>query len=452
MKLTFLGAAGTVTGSRYLLETRDRRILVDCGLFQGYKQLRLRNWSAPPFDPKSLDAIVLTHAHIDHSGYVPLLVKRGFHRKAYCTPATFELCRIMLPDSGFLQEEEAKFANRHGYSKHAPALPLYTKQDAEVSLDRFETRRVGDSFTAAPGVTVTFSRAGHVLGAASVRIEAGGTTILFSGDLGRSNDPLMKPPAAPPASDYLVVESTYGDRVHPPSDLEAELGPIIRSACARGATIVMPAFAVGRAQLLLLLLARLKAKGAIADVPVYLDSPMAIDATQLYRVFAGEHRLSWQEAAVMCRTATLVHTADQSKALADLAGPKIIVAASGMATGGRVIHHLKSFAPDPRNLILLAGFQAGGTRGAALAAGARSIRVHGQVVPVNAQVIQLSSMSAHADANELIAWMRQMPVPPKATFVTHGEPSASDALRERIQRELGWPTTVPDYRERADLE
>jgi metallo-beta-lactamase family protein len=451
MQLSFLGAAGTVTGSRYLVQADGRRVLVDCGLFQGYKQLRLKNWSPPPFDPQDIDAVVLTHAHIDHSGYIPLLVKRGFHRKVYCTPATFELCRIMLPDSGFLQEEEAKFANRHGFSKHAPALPLYTKEDAEASLDRFDTRRVEESFDVAPGLSATFHRAGHLLGAASVQLRAGDETILFSGDVGRTSDPLLKPPSAPPASDYLVVESTYGDRRHPPAEIETELGPIIRAASARGATIVMPAFAVGRAQLLLLLLARLKAKRAIPDLPVYLDSPMAIDATELYRVFTAEHRLSWEETAAMGRVATLVHTVEQSKALAQRAGPQIIVAASGMATGGRVVHHLKSFAPDPKNLILLAGFQAGGTRGAALAAGVRSIRIHGQDVPVSAHVIQLSSMSAHADADELIAWMQQMPRPPKHVFVTHGEPLASDALRARIERELGWRARVPEYRDTVEL-
>ena len=452
MKLTFLGAAGTVTGSRYLLETKDRRVLIDCGLFQGYKQLRLKNWSPPPFDPADIDAVVLTHAHIDHSGYIPLLVKRGFHRKVYCTPPTFELCRIMLPDSGFLQEEEAKFANRHGFSKHAPALPLYTEEDAEASLDRFETQRLGEPFTVTQGVTATLLRAGHVLGAASVQIQTQDATILFSGDLGRSSDPLMKAPEAPPASDYLVIESTYGDRLHPASDLEAELGPLIRAACARGATIIMPAFAVGRAQLLLLMLARLKAKGAIPDAPVYLDSPMAIDATALYRVFTAEHRLSSEETAAIGRVATLIHSAEQSKALAQRTGPQVIIAASGMATGGRVVHHLKTFAPDPKNLILLAGFQAGGTRGAALAGGARSIRIHGADVPVNAQVVQLSSMSAHADANELLAWMRNAPQPPRRVFVTHGEPLASDTLRARIERELGWRASVPEYRDAVELQ
>jgi metallo-beta-lactamase family protein len=452
MQLTFLGGVGTVTGSRYLLEANSRRVLVDCGLFQGYKQLRLKNWIAPPFDPAGIDAVVLTHAHIDHSGYIPLLVRRGFRGKIYCTPATFELCRILLPDSGYLQEEEARFANKHGYSKHSPALPLYTQADAEAALARFETRRVEDALEVAPGVTCTLTRAGHLLGAASALVSTRRANVLFSGDLGRSNDSLMKPPAPPPASDYLVIESTYGDRQHDAADIEGELGAVIRTAAERGATIVAPAFAVGRAQLLLLLLARLKSRGAIPDLPVYLDSPMAIDVTELYRIFSAEHRMSPAETAALGKVATLIHTADESKALARRRGPQIIVAASGMATGGRVIHHLKVFAPDPKNLILLTGFQAGGTRGAALAAGARSVRIHGQDAPVNCPVLQLSSMSAHADADELIAWMRRMPAPPKRTFVTHGEPAASDALRVRIQRELGWSACTPEYRDVAELD
>lgn len=450
LELTFLGAAGTVTGSRYLLKAGKRLLLVDCGLFQGYKQLRLKNWSPPPLDPSSVEAVVLTHAHIDHSGYLPLLVKRGFAGAIHCTPATFELCRILLPDSGFLQEEEARFANRYGFSKHAPALPLYTQADAEASLQQFMTQQVNAPFKVA-GVEARLRRAGHLLGAASVQITAGGTTVVFSGDLGRVHDPLMHPPDPPPACDYLVIESTYGDRLHPVNDLEAELAPILRTALARGATVLVPAFAVGRAQLLLLLLARLKARGAIPDAPVHLDSPMAIDATQVYRIFTTEHRLSFEETVAMGRAARLVRTVEQSKALSQSAGPQIIIAASGMATGGRVVHHLKAFAPDPKNLILLAGFQAGGTRGASLAAGAHSIRIHGQDVPVNAQVIQLSSLSAHADASELIAWMRQAPRPPKCTFVTHGEPAASDALRCRIERELGWRVSVPEYRETTAL-
>lgn len=451
MKLTFLGATGTVTGSRYLLDVAGRRVLVDCGLFQGYKQLRLRNWAVPPFDPRDIDAVVLTHAHLDHSGYLPLLVKRGFRGRIYCTPATFELCRILLPDSGFLQEEQARFANRHGISKHRPALPLYTEQDAEASLEFFETVRFNDRFEPVPGVDVVFRRAGHLLGAASVQLRTTAASITFSGDLGRPDDPLLRPPASPARTDYLVVESTYGHRTHEPADLEAQIGDLIRIVHGRGGTVLIPTFAVGRAQLVMLLLARLKARGAIPDVPVYLDSPMAIDATQLYRVFASEHRLSAEECAAMCRVATLTRTVEQSKALDHLDGPAVILSASGMATGGRILHHLKTFAPNPKNLIMFTGYQAGGTRGAALVNGARTIRLLGQDVPVNAPVVQLESMSAHADADELVAWMRRVPEPPRHTYITHGEPAASDALRQKIERELGWRVSVPDYRDTVDL-
>jgi metallo-beta-lactamase family protein len=452
IRLDFLGATGTVTGSRYLLEHSSRRALIDCGLFQGYKQLRLKNWSPLPFDARSLDAVVLTHAHIDHSGYLPALVQRGFRGRIFATAATFELCRILLPDSAFLQEEQARFLNRHAYSKHKPALPLYTQADAEACLQRFETVRFGKTFEPTPGMTADFHSAGHLLGAASVRVTCDGVSVLFSGDVGRPNDALMKPPQPPPAADYLVVESTYGDRVHPAVDLQAELGGILQEACARGAVVVVPSFAIGRAQLLMLMIARLKAAAVIPDVPVYLDSPMATDATQLYRVFADQHRLSPEDCTAMFRAATAVRAVEESKALDHRRGPMIIVSASGMATGGRVLHHLKSFATDANNLILFAGYQAGGTRGAALVAGAKTLRIHGQDVPVRARVAQLGSMSGHADANELIAWMRQMPRAPKQTFITHGEPAASDALRVRIERELQWNATVPEYRDSVLFE
>lgn len=451
LQLHFLGATGTVTGSKYLVATQAGSLLVDCGLFQGYKQLRLRNWAHLPFDAATIKAVVLTHAHIDHSGYLPLLVRQGFRGTIYATAATIELCKILLPDSGYLQEEQARFENRHGYSKHQPALPLYTQRDAERSLERFRSVRLHEEFEPMRGCRATLHRAGHLLGAASARIEADGTAVLFSGDVGRPGDVMMRSPDPPVASDYLIVESTYGDRIHPAQDVQAQLSEIINRVAKRGGIIVAPSFAVGRAQLMMLLIARLKQAGRIPDVPVYLDSPMAIDATELYRRFAAEHRLSPQECAAMCQTAHIIQTVDQSKALDRNRDSAIIISASGMATGGRVVHHLKTFAPDPNNLIMLPGFQAGGTRGASLAAGARTIRIHGQDIPVNAEVVQLASMSAHADANELLGWMRQMPAPPRTTFVTHGEPAASDALRQRIERELHWRAQVPDFREIVDL-
>ena len=451
VRLSFFGAAGTVTGSRYLLETRGRKLLIDCGLFQGYKQLRLRNWAALPFDPRTVDAVVLTHAHIDHSGFLPVLTRSGFKGRIYCSEGTAELCKILLPDSAHLQEEDAKFANRHGLSKHKPALPLYTQADAQKCLLQFSPMPVEQRFEPIGDVAVTLRDAGHVLGSCFVRVEIGGITVTFTGDLGRANDPILNPPGPPLPTDYLVCESTYGDRRHPDVDRETELAEWLVRACERRGVVVIPAFAVGRAQTLLLHIAQLKAAKKIPDVPVYLDSPMAIDASALYHQFRHEHRLSDEECRRMCSAATLVNTPEQSKALDLSSGPMIIISASGMATGGRVVHHLKAFLSDPNNLVLLAGFQAPGTRGAALARGAEAVRIHGQDFPVKAEIGQLQASSSHADADELLAWMRQLATPPRETFITHGEPASSDALRFRIEHDLGWNARVPEYRETVVL-
>jgi metallo-beta-lactamase family protein len=451
LKLSFLGATQTVTGSRYLLNCGDRSVLVDCGLFQGFKNLRLKNWARLPFDPRSPSAVLLTHAHLDHSGYLPVLVREGFAGHIYATPATIALCQILLPDSGRLQEEQAQFANRHGFSKHTPALPLYTEQDAHECLKRFRPVPFDEETEIVSGVRARFVRAGHLLGAASIRVMHGESSVLFSGDLGRPNDPLMHAPAPPPASDYVVVESTYGDRTHSAEDPYEELRDVVRRTCRRGGVTIIPTFAVGRAQLLLLLLARLEEAGEIPDVPVYLDSPMAIDATQLLLDFVAEHRLSTADAVAIGRSAALVRTAEESKSLDRIRSPAVILAASGMATGGRVVHHLKTFATDERNTILFSGFQAGGTRGASLVAGAGTVRIHGEMIPVRAEVTQLLTASAHADANELAAWLSQLPTPPRHVFVTHGEPSASDALRARIEQMFGWSVTVPEYRDVVDF-
>jgi len=451
MRLTFVGACGTVTGSQYLLEVGKRRILIDCGLFRGYKQLRLRNWARPPYEPGALDAVVLTHAHIDHSGFLPRLAAQGFQGTIYCTRGTGELCRVLLPDSGRLHEEDAAFANRHGFSKHKPALPLYTEQQAEECLQLFRGVQFHEAVEVAEGVAVEFFPAGHLLGAAFVRISTREGSITFSGDVGRPDDPVMNAPCPPGATDYLVTESTYGDRLHPAIDPERELLGWLEPACRRNAVIVIPAFAVGRTQTLLLMLARLRRRKAIPEVPTFMDSPMAIDATELYRRFAAEHRIDEEECRLMCRAAAITTTPEASKALDRRSGPMIILSASGMATGGRVVHHLKTFVGDPRNLILLAGYQAGGTRGGSLVAGANTIRIHGQEFPVRAQIGQLQASSAHADAEELVGWMRQMPARPKMVFITHGEPAASDSLRQRIERELGWPALVPEHRSSHEL-
>ncbi|WP_157264400.1 MBL fold metallo-hydrolase RNA specificity domain-containing protein [Azohydromonas aeria] len=443
MKLGFLGAAGTVTGSKYLLEHRGRRMLVDCGLFQGWKALREMNWEPLPFEASAVDAVLLTHAHLDHSGSLPLLVRQGYRGPVLATPPTVELCRLLLPDSGRIQEEDAAFANRHHTSRHEPAQPLYTEEDARTALRRLDPVPFDAPTPVVPGVTATFQRAGHILGAASVLLDVEGHRLFFSGDVGRPDDLVMPGPAPVPAAHSMVVESTYGDRLHPALDAEAALGDVITRTAARGGSVVVPAFAVGRAQALLFMLHRLKARGAIPDLPVFLDSPMAIDMTAIYHHYRAEHRLSAQECAGMCGVAEMVRTPQQSRALGQLRFPAVIVSASGMATGGRVLHHLRQRLPDHRNSVVLVGFQAGGTRGARLLAGERMLRIFGEDVPVKAEVVALEGLSAHADAAQLVQWLSTAPQPPQRVFVTHGEPAAADALRQRIGRELGWSATVP---------
>lgn len=448
--LRFLGGTGTVTGSKYLLESAQDKVLVDCGLFQGAKPLRLRNWEAPPFDPGELTGVLLTHAHLDHSGYLPRLVKRGYAGRVTASRGTRDLCAILLPDSGHLQEEEARYANKGSYSRHKPALPLYTEEEARQSLKRFAPVEFREDFELG-AFRCDLRPAGHILGASIARVRSSGTTVVFSGDLGRSNDPIMHPPARVPEADYIVVESTYGNRLHGAADPEAELGGHLARVLGRGGVVVIPAFAVGRAQALTLYISRLKARHVIPDVPIFLNSPMAIDATRLYHEYRAEHRLTVEECTAACAVAQMVHTPEASRALNMRPGPMIIVSASGMATGGRVLHHLKAFAPDPRNMVLLPGFQAAGTRGAALAAGAAKIRMHGIDVAVRAEVVQLDAMSAHADYADILDWLRGFQRPPRHVFVTHGEPEAADALRRRIAGELRWDVSVPDYGETVGL-
>lgn len=451
MRLTFLGAAGTVTGSKYLIETGSRRILVDCGLFQGFKQLRLKNWAPLPIAPSSVDAVILTHAHIDHSGYLPLFVKNGFRGKIYCTRATRDLCGVLLPDSGHLEERAAEAANRHRYSKHDPALPLFTEEDAHRALGHLRAMDFDTPFDLGGGLDFRFRYAGHILGAAMAEIHAGGKTILFSGDLGRPNDLLLRAPERIARADWLVVESTYGNRKHPTDDPQDVLAGIVAATAAKGGTVVVPAFTVGRAQLLLYHLWRLKQKKRIPDLPVWLDSPMAVDASDIFLAHPKDHRLSAEESKAMCAVARQTRTSDDSKAIDRSPMPSIIISASGMATGGRVLHHLKVFAPDPRSTILFTGFQAGGTRGAAMVAGAQSVKIFGAEVPVRAHVHNMEMLSAHADADEILGWLKGFEAPPRTTFVTHGEPEAADALRKRIEGELHWTAQVPEYREEAEL-
>lgn len=450
-RVQFLGANGTVTGSRYLAEADGRRILIDCGLFQGYKPLRLRNWAPFPVDPASIDAVILTHAHLDHSGYLPRLVRSGFKGQVWCTHATSSLCGILLPDSGRLLEEEAGYANRAGTSRHHPAEPLYSEQDANRSLRQLRGVPFKETFEPVPGVEASLRHQGHILGAAAVTLEYRGIRITFSGDIGRPHDPVMLAPLPPADSDWIVTESTYGNRVHPPETLDEELGKVLRRVAARGGVVVIPAFAVGRAQLLLRIIAQLQGAGRAPVVPVYLNSPMASGVTDLYRQYPDLHRIDRAGLDEIERMTRIVSSAEESKALNRRKGPMVIVSASGMVTGGRVLHHLIEFAPDPKNAIVLCGFQAGGTRGAKIAAGAGTVRIYGQDVPIRAEVAQLSAASAHADANEIIDWLRLAPRRPRGVFVTHGEPDAADALRIRIQRELGWTAHVPEYLEYVDL-
>jgi metallo-beta-lactamase family protein len=449
--LQFLGANATVTGSRHLVTAGSSRILVDCGLFQGYKPLRLRNWAEFPVDPASIDAVVLTHAHLDHSGYLPRLIRSGFRGRVWCTEATRSLCGILLPDSGRLLEEEAGYANRKGSSKHHPAEPLYGEVDARAALRLLQGVGFEQAFEPAPGISATFRMQGHILGAAAVTLEFEGRRLTFSGDLGRPDDPVMLAPAPLADSDWVVVESTYGDRVHPAESLERELLEVLQRVVARNGVVVIPAFAVGRAQMLLHVIAQLQSSGRLPEVPVYLNSPMAASVTGLYRQYPQLHRLDAAALDAMQRTTRIVDSVEASKALNRRKGPMVIVSASGMATGGRVLHHLVAFAPDPRNAIVLCGYQAGGTRGAVLAAGNRQLRIFGQDIHVGAEVAQLAAGSAHADADEILAWLRTAPQPPRKVFVTHGEPDAADALRARIEHELGWPAHFPEYLERVEL-
>lgn len=440
---TSLGGAGTVTGSKHLLEHDGRRILVDCGLFQGLKNLRELNWAKFPVDPASIDAVVLTHAHLDHCGYLPRLVRDGFRGPIVSTRATREVAELILKDSGHLQEKDAEYANRKGFSKHKPALPLYGVRDAERALEFFSPVAIHAAVDLPGAARLTLRRAGHILGAATAEIEWGGRRIVFSGDLGRYGDPVMVDPEPVPAADCVVVESTYGDRLHAYSDPTEALGQIVERTTARGGSVVIPAFAVGRAQSLLYHLWRLKQAGRISLIPVYLDSPMAIDATALLHAYREDHRLPPEVCQAICAVATYTRDVEDSKAIMTNPVPKVIISASGMATGGRVLHHLKSLGPDRRNTIVISGFQAAGTRGRALTDGARELKIHGQWVQIQGEVADLPMLSAHADANEILRWLGGFRRPPGTTLIVHGEPSASDALRVKIGRDLGWEASVP---------
>jgi metallo-beta-lactamase family protein len=445
MQIEFLGAADTVTGSRHLVAIGGRRIGLDCGLFQGFKVHRERNWLPPPPELVRADALVLSHAHLDHSGWLPVLVRSGFRGPVYASPATIALAEVLLLDSAHLQEEDARRANRYGYSRHAKALPLYTQRDVQRTMQRFVPLLPGRE-AACGDVRIQLTPVGHLLGACAVTLTHRHERLVFSGDLGRDHDLLMPAPNRIDAADVLLVEATYGNRVHPAGDAAAELGRIVRDTVQGGGSVLLPAFAVGRAQALMLVLQRLKAAGAIPDgVPVFLDSPMAVRATELYHQHRRLLRIPPREAEHLADGVRLVGDARQSMALTRLRYPSVIISASGMATGGRVLHHLKAMAPYPKHHIVFAGFQVGGSRGARLVAGATDVKIHGEYVPVRARVSQLEGFSGHADSDELMAWLRGFHHPPRQTFVVHGEPDAADALRVRIQDELRWHVRVPPH-------
>jgi metallo-beta-lactamase family protein len=458
--LQFLGAAGGVTGSKFLFSRNSDQVLIDCGLFQGLKELRLKNWAPLPIDLARLRAVVLTHAHIDHSGYLPRLVAKGYRGPVFATPGTCDLLGVMLPDAAYLQEEEARYANRKGFSKHAPALPLYTVEDAERALRLLRPTKNRESVEVAKGVLVDFGRVGHILGAGSARIsfEFKGEKkyLLDSGDLGRYDRPILKDPEPAKPADWLLIESTYGDRLHPQESAQ-ELATIIREIADERGSLIIPAFAIGRTQELLYTIGRLEDEGAIPPIPVHVDSPMGIEATEIYCRHTDEHDFEMAalrdeaRSPISSRHLTVHRTPEQSKSINDLKGPLVIISASGMATGGRVLHHLKQRLPDPSTTVVLAGYQAEGTRGRLLQDGAAEIKMLGQIVPVRARIKLLDGFSAHADQGEILRWLRTFHKAPRKTYIVHGEPAAASVLAEVIRERLKWPVEIAKYQQKVRL-
>lgn len=455
--LTFLGAARTVTGSKYLLEHAGKRVLVDCGLFQGLKELRLRNWAEFPLPPKTIDALVLTHAHLDHVGYLPRLRTQGYKGRVFCTAGTKDLCRLVLPDSGRIQEEDARQANRHGYSKHHPALPLYTESDALAALTQLQPIGYHRAIEIVPGISIEFLPAGHLLGSAFVvaRLQSG-PTILFGGDLGRYARPVLPDPSNAVQADVLLVESTYGDRDHVADDDGEQLAQVIRSTVERGGKLIIPSFAIGRVEELLYWIGRLEQARRIPVLPVYVDSPMANEALKFYsaRISELDEEMRPTEKTVSTFATTRFQTVaspQQSKELTASRRPSIVISSSGMATGGRVLHHMAAALPEPRNTVLFVGFQAAGTRGRLLVDGAREVRIHGQSISVNARIDRIDSMSAHADRGEILRWLGTFPTRPNRVCLVHGEPAPMDALKTLVEQRLGWTAETPQHLQRLSL-
>lgn len=456
--IQFLGAARCVTGSKFLLRTAEGTTLIDCGLFQGLKELRQRNWEPFPFPPSQIDRVILTHAHIDHTGYLPRLCKEGFNGQVYCTPSTAELLGLLLPDCGHLQEEDARYAAMKNFSKHASPQPLFTVEEARASLRLLRPVNFAQGVELADGIVFTYHPTGHILGAGSLEIRMGKTRLWFSGDLGRYHDEVMNPPTQGHEADYIIVESTYGDRRHPDNDVSADLAAIISRTVERGGSVLVPAFAIGRTQTMLYHIRRLEDAKRIPRLPVFIDSPMAVDASALYCKFGDEENLKLNltmddESCCLlrCRETTFVRTPDESKRINDIQTPAIIIAASGMATGGRVVHHLARRLPDKRNTVLLVGYQAEGTRGRALMNGAKQLKIHGQFVPVRAEVASISGLSAHGDQNDLMRWLSGFRQAPRRVFLVHGEEDGLRGLDMQIREQLKWHTHIPSYLEKITL-
>lgn len=460
--LTFLGAAGTVTGSKHLLEVDGTRVLVDCGLFQGLKELRERNWAPLPVDPASIHTVVLTHAHLDHCGYLPRLVASGFKGRIFCTGATADLCRIVLPDAAKLQEEDAENANRHGYSKHTPALPLFTMADATSALSMLQPVGYQRAMPLAAGIELEYVNAGHLLGSAYASVRTDGLHVLFGGDLGRYDRPVLPDPSPVTEADVLLVESTYGNRMHSSDENGERLAEIIRSTAEKRGRVIVPSFAIGRVEEMLYWIKRLEDEKRIPVLPVWVDSPMAGAALKQYSARLDELDPEMRPtepmpkairavAAFATDRLKIIASPQESRDLVASRSPAIVVSSSGMATGGRVLNHLQVGLRKPENTVLFVGFQAAGTRGRHLIEGARTVRIHGMDVPVNARIAKLNSMSAHADSTEILRWLHLFRRPPSQTFIVHGEPEAATALQQRISTELGWNTTIAGYLQQVEL-
>ena len=461
-KITFLGAAGTVTGSKYLVEAGDKKLLVDCGLFEGTRELRQRNWERLPIPPSSIDWVLLTHAHIDHTGYLPRLVRDGFRGPIFCNAATKDLCELLLPDSAHLQEEDARFAARKGFSRHKPPLPLYTVEEAQNALRQFRVIPRADVCRISPEFSVRPHGAGHILGATwlELTITENGkqTLVVFSGDVGRYNHPILKDPESPTRADYVLCESTYGDREHPTTDVAEQLADVINRTAKRGGAVVIPAFAVDRTQTLLYYLRQLEDQQRIPRLPMFVDSPMAISVTSLYEKYKDENDLKLSAAELHgdrdplnVHEVHMTRTVDDSKKINDVVSPCIIISASGMITGGRILHHLARRLPDSRSSVLIVGYQAEGCGGRALLDGAKYLRIHGEEVPVRAEIVEISQLSAHAGKSELLRWLSGFQAPPRQLFLVHGEPSGLNGLRDAVTQKFHWPAVIPEYKQTVDL-